>query len=474
LSIQTRPAPDFSALVRTKPSLAGRLVLVAVLWSVLVLATTGWGLSAVFKRSVEQTFDRELSATVDALAASVALQPDGTLEVSRPPVDPRFSRPLSGRYWQANDIAADGTALPGEARSRSLFDETFSIPALLVQQAIAAKGETRGSDLDRGGERLRVAIRVIQLPDRSTQTLLLVGADRSEIADAAGRFQLTVVLGLAALVLGLMMAIFFQVRLGLQPLREMGGELADIRAGRRESLTESVPVELAPLAREINALIGHNQTVVERARTHVGNLAHALKTPLSVLRNESAQRKDSFSELVARQTDTMVKQVEHYLKRASAAARAETLGARSDLKPVVEDIVRTLSRLYKAEGIKVVIVGEVPELVFRGEAEDLQDMIGNLAENACRYGGGLVEITVRETDDQRMEVSIDDDGEGLSDEQALAALRRGVRLDESQAGSGLGLAIATELAEAYGGTLTLKRSSLGGLCASLQLPLAPL
>ena len=425
-------------------------MLVAALWSLLVLAATGWGLSALFKRSVEQTFDRELTATVDALAATVTVAPAGQMVVSRPPVDPRFFRPLSGRYWQAADLEPDGSVRAGAARSRSLFDETVSVPDQVVRDALSANGTTLTLNLDRGEERLRIATRVIRLPDRQVATLLLVTGDRSEIVEAAARFQLTVGFSLVALVLGLSLAIFLQVRLGLQPLRAMGEELSDIRSGRRDQLTEAVPVELAPLAREINALIGHNQAVVERARTHVGNLAHALKTPLSVLR-----------------------QVEHYLKRASAAARAEALGARAPIRPVVEDITRTLARLYRAEGVKLVVTGEVPDLVFRGEQEDLQDMVGNLAENACRHGGGLVEVGVTAGDGHRLVIQIDDDGEGLSDEQALAALRRGVRLDETQSGSGLGLAIASELAQAYAGTLGLTRSPLGGLRATLDLPQAP-
>lgn len=448
-------------------------MLVAALWSLLVLAATGWGLSALFKRSVEQTFDRELTATVDALAATVTVAGDGTLTIGRPPVDPRFFRPLSGRYWQAADLDATGRVKPGAARSRSLFDETVSVPEEVVRDALAADGTTLTVNLDRGEERLRIAARVITLPERQTATLLLVTGDRSEIVEAAARFQLTVGFSLLALVLGLSLAIFLQVRLGLQPLRAMGEELSDIRSGRRDQLTEAVPVELAPLARELNALIGHNQAVVERARTHVGNLAHALKTPLSVLRNEASGRHDGFAEVVGRQTDAMARQVEHYLKRASAAARAEALGARTAIRPVVDDITRTLARLYRAEGVKLVLNGDVPDLVFRGEQEDLQDMIGNLAENACRYGGGLVEISVAPAGAQRLVIQIDDDGEGLSDEQALAALRRGVRLDETQTGSGLGLAIASELAQAYAGSLGLTRSPLGGLRATLDLPQAP-
>jgi signal transduction histidine kinase len=227
---------------------------------------------------------------------------------------------------------------------------------------------------------------------------------------------------------------------------------------------------LAPLAGELNALLSHNQAVVERARTQVGNLAHALKTPISVVLNESRARTGPYAGLVMRQTETMARQVEHYLKRASAAARAETLGARTPVGPVIDDVSRTLARLYKADGVKV--LAQVPEgLVFRGEREDLEDLIGNLAENACKYGGGLVEISAAATAPNMFDIIIDDDGEGLDDAEAVSALKRGARLDESLPGSGLGLSICEELARAYGGELHLERSPLGGLRAKLSLPL---
>jgi signal transduction histidine kinase len=166
----------------------------------------------------------------------------------------------------------------------------------------------------------------------------------------------------------------------------------------------------------------------------------------------------------------MARQVEHYLKRASAAARAETLGSRTPVAPVIEDVTRTLARLFKSEGVKVLASAD-PMLVFRGEREDLEDLVGNLAENACKYGGGLVEITTVTIGQGVFEIIFDDDGDGLTDADAVSALKRGARLDETLPGSGLGLSICDELARAYGGALHLERSPLGGLRARLTLPL---
>jgi signal transduction histidine kinase len=458
--------------MRLPGSLAGRLVAVAALWSLVTMAATGVGLSALFSNEVRAGFDRELAASVDALAATVNITQDGALVVPRPLPDPRFSRPLSGRYWAVGDVTPEGVMLPGAARSRSLFDETLTAPQELALAALAKPGETQGAEVLRAGERLRLAARTVTLPDHERPILLLVAADLTETVRAAQRFTLILSAALAALGVGLVAAIFLQVRLGLAPVRSMGEQLAAIRAGRRERLDSEAPRELAPLAHELNALIDHNQAVVERARTHVGNLAHALKTPISVLRNEAATRKDGFAGLVGRQADTMARQVEHYLKRAAAAARAEAIGLRADVAPVVDDVLRTLQRLYRPDGVKLT-AGPVPDgLAFRGEREDLEDLFGNLAENAAKYGGGLVEVTVEQPAPGRMVLIIDDDGEGLSDAQAITALKRGVRLDETAPGTGLGLSICDELARAYGGSLNLERSPLGGLRARLELPAA--
>lgn len=457
--------------MRPRRSLAGRLVAVAAIWSALVLVATGYGLSALFRNSVFEGFDRELTVSIDALAATIETDGQGQLRVPRPPTDPRFVRPLSGHYWRVVDVTAGPKLLGPGVSSRSVWDEPFEPPLPLVEQVLAQPGLTQTIEMSRDKERLRVAARLVQLPGRSSQTLLMVGADTGEAVAAGDRFNLALSLGLLALALGLLGAIFLQVQLGLEPLRRMGRELAMIRNGERDRLDEDAPKELAPLAGELNALISHNQEVVERARTHVGNLAHALKTPLSVLLNESRQRQGEFEDLVARQAQAMTRQVEHYLKRASAAARAESLGARTPIGPVIEDVSRTLGRLFKADGVKVSAQFE-DNLVFRGEKEDLEDLIGNLSENACKYGGGLVEITARLAPNGQIEITIEDDGDGLEGDALVAALKRGARLDETLPGSGLGLSICDELARAYGGSLRLDRSELGGLRAQLFLPAA--
>lgn len=456
---------------KKRGSLAGRLIGVAAIWSALVLVATGYGLSALFRSSTQAAFDRELSISLDALAATIDVDATGALIVPRPPPDPRFTRPLSGRYWRVVDVQASQNLVGMGVKSRSLWDENINPPSTLLTSLVETPGETKALNIRRGDETLRLAGRLVQLPGRPQSTLLVVAADRAEAVQASNRFDLALGAGLFTLALGLLGAIFLQVRLGLEPVRHMGRQLSDIRNGLRDRLEDDAPTELAPLAGELNALLSHNQAVVARARTQVGNLAHALKTPISVVLNESRERTGPYAGLVVRQTETMARQVEHYLKRASAAARAETLGARTPVAGVVEDVSRTLSRLFKADGVKV--TANFPDnLVFRGEREDLEDLVGNLAENACKYGGGLVEINVADLGTGQFETVFDDDGEGLNDAEAVSALKRGARLDETLPGSGLGLSICDELARAYGGELHLERSPLGGLRARLVLPLA--
>lgn len=451
-------------------SLTLRLVGVAFIWCVLALALTGWGLGVIFQRSVEAAYDKELSATIDALVADVNIDSNGKLIVKSPPSDPRYIRPLSGYYWRVADVLPNNKlSETNQVRSRSLFDENLNVSDFYISEGLKMFGETCAKDLIRGTESLRIGYRIIKLPDRQYSTMIIVSGEKSDIIIASKRFNLILAITLIALAIGLIGAIILQVRLGLIPLRQLQKELAEVRDGKREKLDDNLPTEISPLARELNALLVHNQDVVERARTHVGNLAHALKTPISVMLNESREHEDNFGSLVLRQTETMQRQVEHYLKRARAAARAETLRSRTPIQPVVEDIVRTLGKLFRPDGITLLIQGKT-NANFRGDQEDLEDLIGNLTENACKYGGGLVEISFDESENGFINIFIDDDGDGLSKAEAEKALKRGVRLDETSQGSGLGLSIADELARVYGGSLMLETSPLGGLRVNLHLP----
>lgn len=263
----------------------------------------------------------------------------------------------------------------------------------------------------------------------------------------------------------------FQVRVGLQPLFALRREVADVRKGRAERLVRRYPVELEPLAYELNALVAHNQEVVERQRTHVGNLAHALKTPLSVMLAEARSQPGSLADVVARQAEAMRDHVDHHLRRARAAARAQGSGERTLVEPVLDELARTLERIFRSDG--VTIDWRAPEdLCFQGERQDLLEVAGNVMENACKWSNGRVRVSASAIAPDRLRLVVEDDGPGLPPDRRDEVLKRGTRLDENAPGSGLGLSIVDELARAYGGSIILSDSPLGGLMVKVVLPRA--
>jgi signal transduction histidine kinase len=298
-----------------------------------------------------------------------------------------------------------------------------------------------------------------------------VGGDTSEIEAQVNDFAGLLAGGLIVMGLGILVALIIQVRYGLRPLEQIRAGLHEIRIGEETKLKGDFPSEIEPLAQELNSLLDYANEVLERARTHVGNLAHALKTPLSVLANESRAADGPLGKTVAHQTGIMRQQIEHHLSRARTAANARVLGASTDLEPVLDALVRTLERIYQERGIEIEL-DCAPDLAFRGEAQDLEEMVGNLLDNACKWGKALVRVRARTdaTDRSKLIVSVEDDGPGLPADKRALVLKRGARLDEATPGSGLGLNIVGETAELYGGSLLLGVSERGGLKAEIILP----
>ncbi len=322
--------------------------------------------------------------------------------------------------------------------------------------------------------RLRLVERNIDLGDDG-RYLIAVAGDASEIDAEMVSFDRIIGGIFAALAVALLLTTALQVRFGLSPLKRISESLAAIRSGRAERLEGEFPVEIASLARETNALIDANREIVERARTHVGNLAHALKTPLSVIVNEAAARgNDPLAQKVLEQADIMRDQVARQLERARLAARSTVVGTLIDVPPVVTALARTMEKLHRERDIAIDV--DVPEHAqFRGEEQDLEEMIGNLVDNACKWARSRVAIEVGAkgpTSDGKAKVwvIVDDDGPGLSPAEREQVALRGQRLDESKPGSGLGLSIVVELASLYNGVLTLGTAPIGGLRAELALP----
>ena len=449
-------------------SLAFRLVAGAAIWSLVILVGGGLLLASAFRESVESSFDARTDVLLGGLIADAEIGPEGRLVLRRRFTQARFERPFSGLYWQVTN-ASDGQVL---LRSRSIWDQELPIP-----EATDEPGPRRGQAIGPEGQTLRIVARDVTLPGASREFTFIVAGAVDDIERETEAFNGTIAFAVGILLVGLIGALLIQVRYGLRPLRSVEEGLTDIRSGRAERLTGELPSEIAPLADEMNKLLDHNAQIVERARTHVGNLAHALKTPLSVLTNEagsphSAQPADAkmLGDTVRRQTDLMRRQVDHYLVRARAAASGSVLGARASVASVSDDLVRTLKRIHRDRDYHVTV--ECPEdLDFRGEHQDLEELLGNLLDNAFKWADGRISVHAERIAEQVV-ITVEDDGPGLSEEERARVLKRGARLDESVPGSGLGLSIVEDVAGLYQGSFELDASPLGGVKARLSLPLA--
>ena len=447
-------------------SLAFRLVAGAALLTAILLIGGGLLLASAFRESVESSFDARMDVLLGGLIADAEIDPQGRLVLRRRFTQARFERPFSGLYWQVTESASGQVLL----RSRSIWDQQLPVPPRREEP-----GPRRSEAMGPEGQSLRLIARDVTLPgDTRTFTFIVAGA-ANEIERETESFNGTLAVAVVVLLLGLIGALLVQVRYGLRPLRSVETGLADIRSGRAERLTGDFPSEISPLVEEVNMLLDHNAQVVDRARTHVGNLAHALKTPLSVLTNEAVSPGDSaqLAETVRRQTGLMRRQVDHYLVRARAAASGSVLGARASVAGVSEDLVRTLKRIHRDRDYDVTIT--CPEgLDFRGEKQDLEELLGNLLDNAFKWAEGRISLSAAAAQDDpgRLTITVEDDGPGLTEEERARVLKRGARLDESVPGSGLGLSIVDDISGLYDGAFKLDASPLGGVKAVLTLPRA--
>jgi signal transduction histidine kinase len=450
-------------------SLAARLIAAAAVWTMLALAVGGFVLSGAFRSVALENFDAGLKADMDGLVAAAEPDENGGVILQDRFVNRRFDRVYSGLYFQIKPAEA---GQPGGQISRSLFDRGIT-PTSEEKQGALTYGYAAGPE----NQQLRVLLQRVEFPIASTPDqndskvyTFLVAGDLAGVDAQSSAFNGTLIWSFVLLGLGLVVAILLQVRIGLLPLRRLKDALHRIRDGKAQRLEGEFPAEIAPLAGELNSLIEHSAEIVARARTHVSNLAHFLKTPLSVLASEAdaAENDSGLADQVRRQVDVMRRQVDHYLARARAAGSVSVLGNRTAVAPVLNDLAHVLTRIHAARDI--VIDAECPpELSFRGERQDLEEMAGNLMDNACKWARHRVQIRAM-TDGARLVLSVEDDGPGLSPEERSRVGERGERLDESVPGSGLGLAIVRDISKLYAGFLVLEASELGGLKAQLTLP----
>jgi signal transduction histidine kinase len=451
-------------------SLSGRLILSSAIVSIVLLAATGILLAGLFTAALERNFDQRLRSDLDGILAGIEIDATGAPKLARGLADPRFGLPLSGWYWQVVPEGGAGSDLA----SPSLLEQRLEVPR------DAARDETGVAAFyleDTTGVGLRAIEQSFTLPGSDQRYSVLVAGNFDELGREVTTFNRALIASLVLLGIGLVLATLVQVRFGLRPLRDMQANLAEIRQGRAEQLKGEHPSEIQPVADELNLLIQSNVEIIERARTQVGNLAHALKTPLSVLTNEAAAQDGPLAAKVREQAELMRGQVSLYLDRARRAARAQGIGAVTEVRPVLEALARTLERINRDKALAIHL--DCPaDLRFRGERQDLEEMVGNLLDNACKWGRERVSLSAAPAPGPGaagrtfLVISVEDDGSGLPENQRAEALKRGQRLDESKPGSGLGLSIVAETAAMYNGSVHLENGPLGGLRAVLTLPAA--
>lgn len=446
-------------------SLSFRLFSLTSIFAILAVAVIAVVLSELYRANAERRFGELLTANLYNLMGSVETDRHGRL-TGRPDLrDPRFARFSSGWYWSVSALEEPENRLA----SASLADDEIPVPG---DRPFDANFQRIFQYADRSGQLLTAVEGQVFLGTGDDIYSFRVTGNRQEIDQEIAAFIQRLVMLLATFALGLVVASYGVVRLGLRPISGATQRLADIRDGRAEKLEGRFPREIQPLIDEANSLIESNRAVIERARTQVGNLAHSLKTPLAVLRNEAERASPELRQLITEQTGLMQDQVGYYLGRARIAARHGAVTSRTEIGPVVERLVRVMAKLNPEIGISVE-GAEIKGISFSGERQDLEEILGNLIENAARHASAQIRLSVAGTTGGRADgvvIDVEDDGSGMAPEQTEIALRRGARLDESTPGSGLGLSIVHDIVREYGGKLSLDRSALGGLRARVELP----
>lgn len=446
-------------------SLRFRLLAGTLIWIIATVGIAGWMLQAMFEQHLSRQFDNELAMHLEQLAANLDSDASGQPVLTRPLSDPRLERPYSGLYWQVDRLekqAGDARAL----RSRSLWDAELNVPGDLPADGERHMHRVAGPN----GEALRMLEQVMRPAEIPEQALrLVVAADERLLSEPLERFRMLLIAALALLALGLAAAAVFQVVAGLRPLQRLRDELSLLRDGRRTALGDDHPSEIQPLVDELNAVLARNADFVARARHQAGNLAHAVKTPLAVMANAAAEEQGPLAELVGTQVATARQQIDHHLALTRVAAAAQDKGLRCQVEPVIEGLLRVMQRIHPERHFVINPAGQDGPLIFRGEARDLQEMLGNLLDNAGKWAARGIEVSTAAVG-KELCIDVDDDGPGIAAGQRMELLQRGTRGDEQVPGSGLGLAIVDDLARLYGGRLELLDAPLGGLRARLCLP----
>ena len=460
--VETAAERDDAAIVgassRQTGSLSRRIMLIAAGWISILLLVGGVALDRTLTGLVTRSFDEQLEYMLTAMVSAAEIGPDGEVFFNRPLGDQRFLEPNSGLYWQ---ISGKGHE---DFPSRSLWDRTLKLQANYYDARTHIHDSYQFQS-----EPLRMVERAVVLPGSSTTWYFSVAATRADLDSQISRIRSILFWSFVVLGLGLFVMAGLQTWYGLSPLRRVRLAIKRMRTTGANRVTDPLPLEVQPLVQELNGLLAHSEKQAEEARTHAGNLAHALKTPLTVVMNAATAKAPDLADTVIREAAVMRRQVDHHLARARAVGRRAVGLSRTNVRDSAEAVERAVSRLYAS--VRFDIAGSREALVAI-ERQDLDEILGNLMENAAKYGGGSVFVTIdAEPGAAECLILVEDDGLGIPPEERTRIFDRGARLDTGKPGTGLGLAIVRDVAEIYGGRVELSESEdLGGLMVELRLP----
>ncbi|MEZ9174969.1 MULTISPECIES: ATP-binding protein [Vibrio] len=432
-------------------SLKSRLLLAAAFWLGAMILAAGIGIPKLVNDYLVDDMKQQLGLTMDELTANIETNNHGALIMAERLSDPRLNQPYSGIYWRAS-------TQDQIIRSRSLWDKDLTIKRSPIHTSVKGPKE----------EKLIYIEQDIYLPEISDPVTITIGMNDNSLESTLNQLTGQVWLILLLLFVGVLLLIGIQVSWSLLPLNKMQRELALLRKGEQQGLSDNYPKEVSPLVSDLNALLFHYQELLERARNHAGNLSHALKTPLSVLKNEIERLPDDEKKLLQEPIHQIQSQIDYHLGRARMAGAMNILSVKSSPCERVEAIAMAFDKVYADNNVTMVNELDL-ELDVAVEKTDLDEMLGNLLENSYKWARSIIRVHAKELTDGNVELIVEDDGQGIPEEKLEQVTKRGIRLDETTPGTGLGLNIVNEMAHSYRGSLTLRKSSMGGLRASLIL-----
>ena len=438
-------------------SLTLRLSVLSIVWIAMALVFTAILLRYLYRDHIASHFDAHVFTHLEELVGALEIGPDRSFTLARQPTDPRFHRLNSGWYWE---VRIDGDSL---LKSPSLGDHSLNLQGLKLHESHGTR-----PILGPNEQKLRAQMMETTYPGRLDSALFIATAPEMQISDDVQHYSFHIITSFLVLGFCLSLAVVSQVVVALRPLKAIKTAIGDVQSGKIKRLPDEFPSDVQPLVDELNHLLDHDERLFKRARNQLGDLAHAVKNPLTVIRNEARTLASREGQLILDQSHIISSSIDHYLSMARSYGK-NPLGLRTPVKAVIEDLCYVVEHVYREKGIEIELIG-LENCWFPGEPQDLEEMTGNLLDNACKWASGKVAVRGLMEGD-RLSLVIDDDGPGIADENLAKVLERGSRMDHTKPGHGQGLGIVKDIVDLYGGTLTLSKSPFGGLRAKLDLPM---